>query len=244
MSHESEINACGLKSLIKHIIKSIAGLILIFNIMALIWVVLYSFIPIPVTKLMMIESKSQELKYQWRDLEEISGKLQLAVMCAEDQNFLIHRGLDFASIQKAEEANRKGKKMRGASTITQQVAKNAFLWPDRTWVRKACELYFTLLIEMVWSKERIMEVYLNVAEFGNGIFGAEAASQTYFKKSAIDLNVTQSARLAAVLPSPKRYSATSPSPYVQRRVSWIKNQMKYWGYEMTYDEEFVKEMIR
>ncbi len=192
---------------------------------------------------MVIESRSKEVKYEWKNLEDISGKLQLAVMCAEDQYFLIHQGLDFRSIQKASEANSKGGNVRGASTITQQVAKNVFLWPDRTWLRKASELYFALLIEMVWSKERIMEVYLNVAEFGNGIFGAEAASQTFFKKSAAELSTTQAARLAAVLPSPRKYSATNPSKYVQGRVTWIKQQMKYWGYKMTYDEDFVEKMI-
>lgn len=192
----------------------------------------------------MIEGQSKEIKYQWKDLEEISGRLQLAVMCAEDQYFLLHQGLDFRSIQKAEEANKRGGNVRGASTITQQVAKNVFLWPDRTWLRKASELYFSLLIEMVWSKERIMEVYLNVAELGDGIFGAEAASQTYFKKSAADISITQAARLAAILPSPKKYSAVAPSSYVQGRVDWIKKQMKYWGYEMTYSDEFVKKMVQ
>lgn len=192
---------------------------------------------------MLVEGKTKDIQYEWKDLEEISGRLQLAVMCAEDQYFLLHQGLDFRSIKKAEEANKRGGNMRGASTITQQVAKNVFLWPDRTWVRKACELYFALLIEIVWSKERIMEVYLNVAELGDGIFGAEAASQTYFKKSASEISVTQAARLAAILPSPKRYSAVAPSPYVQTRVDWIKKQMKYWGYEMTYDQDFVKKMV-
>jgi monofunctional biosynthetic peptidoglycan transglycosylase len=165
-------------------------------------------------------------------------------MCAEDQFFLLHEGLDFHSIKKAEEVNKQGGNMRGASTITQQVAKNVFLWPDRTYVRKAAELYFSLLIEMVWRKERIMEVYLNVAEFGDGIFGAEAASQVYFKRSADGLSITQAARLAAILPNPKRYSAVSPSPYVQRRVDWIQKQMWYWGYEMTYEPSFVKKMIK
>lgn len=192
---------------------------------------------------MVIEGRDKEIKYEWRSLDQISGRLQLAVMCAEDQYFLLHDGLDFRSIRKAEEANRRGGKVKGASTITQQVAKNVFLWPDRTWVRKAAELYFSLLIEMVWSKERIMEVYLNVAEFGDGIFGAEAACQAYFGRSAAGISVTQSARLAAILPSPKRYSAVKPSTYVQGRVDWIEKQMWYWGYKMTYDREFVKKMV-
>ena len=243
MSHVPEINGSQLKKVIKHIIKSVAGFVLLFNVLALAWVVIYAFIPIPMTKLMVIEGQTKEISYEWKDLEAISEKLQLAVMCAEDQYFLLHYGLDFGSIKKAEESNRNGGNVRGASTITQQVAKNVFLWPDRTWMRKACELYFTLLIEMVWSKERIMEAYLNVAEFGDGVFGAEAAAQRYFKKSAHELSTTQAARLAAILPSPKRYSAVSPSPYVQGRVDWIKKQMKYWGYKMTYDEEFVEKMV-
>lgn len=231
-----------MKKNVNHIIKSLAGFILLFNILTLIWVIVYSIFPIPITKLMVIESADKELKYEWRELEAISGKLQLAVMCAEDQYFLLHEGLDFRSIRKAEKSNKDGGKVRGASTITQQVAKNVFLWPDRTWVRKAAEVYFALLIEIVWSKERIMEVYLNVAEFGEGIFGAEAASKAYFGRSADQLSVSQAASLAAILPSPKRYSAVNPSPYVQSRIDWIKKQMWYWGYEMTYDREFVKQM--
>ncbi|MEO9484412.1 MAG: monofunctional biosynthetic peptidoglycan transglycosylase [Ekhidna sp.] len=222
----------------------IAGFVLVFNVLALLWVVLYSFIPIPLTKLMLIEGQSKEINYQWRSLEKISDQLQLAVMCAEDQNFLVHQGLDFQSISDAEKENKQGGRIRGASTISQQVAKNVFLWPGRTWVRKASELYFTLLIEMIWSKKRIMEVYLNVAEFGNGIFGAEAASQVYFKKSATEINRTQAASLAAVLPNPKKYSAVAPGRYVNRRIVWIKEQMKYWGNEMTYDEKLVKQRIQ
>ena len=193
---------------------------------------------------MLIEGRSKEISYEWRSLDQISGRLQLAVMCAEDQFFLLHQGLDFRSIKKAAEINEKEGNMRGASTITQQVAKNIFLWPDRTWVRKAAELYFSLLIEMIWSKERIMEVYLNVAEFGDGIFGAEAASQAYFKKSAAEIRITQAAGLAAILPSPKRHSVIVPSTYVQGRVDWIEKQMWYWGYEMTYDHEFVRKMVQ
>ncbi|MBV6648079.1 MAG: monofunctional biosynthetic peptidoglycan transglycosylase [Cyclobacteriaceae bacterium] len=225
-------------------LKTTVGFVLLFNIISLIWVIIYAFIPIPITKLMVIEGQEKDIKYEWRNLDQISGRLQLAVMCAEDQYFLLHNGLDFRSIKQAEEVNKRGGNMRGASTISQQVAKNVFLWPDRTYLRKAAELYFALLIEMVWSKERIMEVYLNIAEFGDGIFGAEAASQAYFKRSADGISITQAARLAAILPSPKRYSAVAPSPYVQKRVEWIKKQMWYWGYKMTYEEEFVKKMIK
>lgn len=221
-----------------------AGLVLIFNLSALIWVIIYGIIPIPITKLMAIESKSKEITYSWISLDQISGKMQLAVMCAEDQYFLLHYGLDYQSIDNAQVTNAKGARVKGASTITQQVAKNAFLWPDRDWVRKGAELYFALLIEAVWSKERIMEVYLNIAEFGDGIFGVEAASQHYFKKSAVDISTTQAALLAAILPSPKQYSVTNPSTYVQGRRDWIKKQMGYWGYQMTYDRAFVKKMVK
>ncbi len=193
---------------------------------------------------MVIESKKEDVKYTWTELEKMSGRLQLAVMCAEDQNFLLHEGLDFHSIKQAEQSNKKGKVVKGASTITQQVAKNVFLWPDRTWIRKLAELYFSLLIEIVWSKQRIMEVYLNVAEFGDGIFGAEAACQKYFNKSSEKLTLSQAAGLAAILPSPKKYSVVKPSAYVQSRSNWIKKQMWYWGNEMTYDEGFVEEMIK
>lgn len=221
----------------------VLGSVLIFNILALAWALIYRFSPIPTTKLMLLESKSYELKYHWVGLNEIADPLPLAVMCAEDQNFLLHFGLDFKSIEEAEARNEAGGKVRGASTITQQVAKNVFLWPDRTYFRKAAELYFALLIEMVWSKERIMEVYLNVAEFGKGVFGAEAAAQYYFKKSASKLTVHQAAQLAAILPSPKKYAVHNPSSYVQRRVRWIEKQMGYWGDRMTYDPAYVQKML-
>jgi len=228
----------------RKIIKYFAGAILLFNILSLIWVLIYRFIPIPITKLMVLEKRKAEVYYEWKNLEEISDKIQLAVMCAEDQYFLLHYGLDFASIDDAIKANSMGKKKRGASTISQQVAKNVFLWPGRDWIRKGTEFYFTLLIETLWSKERIMEVYLNVAEFGEGIFGVEAASKHYFKGSSSRLTTNQAARLAAVLPSPKKYSVLNPTSYVEDRVKWIKDQMKHWGYKMTYDEEYVRKMIQ
>lgn len=228
----------------RYFIKTAFAFLLLFNVLALLWVMIYAYVPIPVTKLMLMERQQKEIRYDWKDLEHLSSRLQLAVMCAEDQTFLLHHGIDFDAIESATEANKSGKKKRGASTITQQVAKNVFLWPDRTWIRKGAELYFALLIEMIWSKERIMEVYLNVAEFGDGIFGAEAACQTYFNKPAAKLTLTQAASLAAILPSPKRYSAVKPSRYVSGRIEWIKKQMWYWGNEMTYEKDFVKDMIQ
>ena len=169
-----------MKKIVFHIIKSVAGLVLIFNLLTLLWVSVYRVIPIPQTKLMFIESQNKEIAYVWVDLEQISGSAQLAAMCAEDQFFLLHNGLDFKSISDAEQKNLEGGNVRGASTLTQQVAKNVFLWPDRSWIRKGAELYFALLIEMVWDKERIMEVYLNVAELGDGVFGVEAAVSVVF----------------------------------------------------------------
>lgn len=200
--------------------------------------------PIPVTKPMVFDKQKGEIQYEWKAFEEISGKVQLAVMCAEDQLFLLHNGLDFDAIEDAMNSNMSGKHMRGASTISQQVVKNIFLSPGRDWVRKGAELYFTLLIETLWSKQRIMEVYLNVAEMGTGIYGVEAASKAYFKGSASELTTSQAASLAAVLPSPKRYSVIRPSAYVQRRTKWIKQQMRQWGYEMTYESEILTKMIK
>jgi len=170
-----------------------------------------------------------QTRHEWVPIEEISPYLQLAVICAEDQTFLSHSGFDRKAIEKALENNEKGKKLRGGSTISQQTAKNAFLWPGRTWFRKGLEAYFTLLIETLWSKERILEVYLNSIEMGDGVFGAEAASQYWFKKSAKNLRSENAAAIAAILPSPQRYRANPPGPYVARRTQWIVRQMRYYG---------------
>lgn len=187
----------------------------------------------PYTPLMAIRSIEGDSKYQtrhdWVPMEEISPNLQLAVICSEDQTFLSHSGFDRKAIEKALENNEKGKKLRGGSTISQQTAKNVFLWPQRTWVRKGLEAYFTLLIETLWSKERILEVYLNSIEMGNGIFGAQAASQFWFHKSAKNLSAQNAAAIAAILPSPQRYKANPPGPYVARRTQWIMRQMRYYG---------------
>lgn len=173
--------------------------------------------------------KDYQTRHDWVPMEEISPYLQLAVICAEDQAFLSHSGFDREAIEKALENNEKGKKLRGGSTITQQTAKNAFLWPGRTWFRKGMEAYFTLLIELFWSKERILEVYLNSVEMGEGVFGAEAASQYWFNRSAKNLRIENAAAIAAILPSPQRYKANPPGPYVARRTQWIVRQMRYYG---------------
>jgi monofunctional biosynthetic peptidoglycan transglycosylase len=165
----------------------------------------------------------------WRDYELISPQLALAVIAAEDQRFPEHNGFDFKQIQKAMDEAERGGRSRGASTITQQVAKNLFLWNGRSYVRKGLEAWFTLLIETLWPKQRILEVYLNIAEFGRGIYGAEAAARRFFHKPARNLSRAEAARLAAVLPSPRRYSADNPGPYVQRRQYEIEAQMAALG---------------
>ena len=176
------------------------------------------------------------LKRDYVDFENMSPNIRLAVMASEDQLFPDHNGFDIKSIKKALESNKKSKRVRGASTISQQVAKNVFLWQGRSWFRKGLEVYFTFMIELLWSKERILEMYLNVSEMGTGIFGVEAAAQKYFKKPASKLTRTEAARIAAVLPNPKKYKAEPASPYIARRTSWILNQMN----NLQGDEEVAK----
>ncbi|GHA77810.1 monofunctional biosynthetic peptidoglycan transglycosylase [Cognatilysobacter bugurensis] len=167
--------------------------------------------------------------YDWRDLDDMAAHVPVALVAAEDQRFAEHFGFDLDAIEKARKANARGRKVRGASTITQQTAKNLFLWSGRSWVRKGIEAWYTVLIEALWPKKRILEVYTNVAEFGDGVYGAQAAGQTYFDRDASRLSASQAARLAAVLPSPKRYSAARPGPYVKRRTRAIQRQMRQIG---------------
>ncbi len=197
-----------------------------FFILSIASVLLFRFAPIPVTPLMLlrcveqkIDGKDLRLKKDWTSIDQMSAALPLAAMAAEDQNFEEHNGFDFEAIKKAQVYNErhKGKKVHGASTISQQTAKNVFLFPSRSWIRKGFEVYFTLLIEVFWSKERIMEVYLNVIETGDGIYGAEAASQEYFHKPAKKVSVREAALIAAVLPNPRKWSASRPSAFVQRK---------------------------
>ncbi len=169
------------------------------------------------------------IAYDWRDFERISPQLPLAVIASEDQRFAQHHGFDLKAIAKARKASERGRRLRGASTISQQTAKNLFLWGGRSWVRKGIEAWYTLLIETLWPKRRILEVYANIAEFGDGVYGAQAAARTYFGKDASRLGPAEAARLAAVLPSPKRYSAARPGPYVQRRTRAIQRQMRQIG---------------
>lgn len=201
------------------------------------FVVFFRFVPVPVTPLMLIrcgeqvfDGKEVRLKHDWVSIDKISKNLALAVICSEDQNFLSHSGFDLKAIERSVDAVKRGaKRVKGASTISQQTAKNVFLWPGRSWVRKGFEVYFTVLIEFVWSKERIMEVYLNSIEMGNGIYGAEAAAKYYWHTNAQNLSRSQAATIAAVLPNPRKYSANPPGPYVQERIAWIMGQMGQWG---------------
>ncbi len=177
------------------------------------------------------------LKRDYVDFDEMSPNIRLAVMASEDQLFPDHNGFDIKSIKKAMSDNqKKNKRIRGASTISQQVAKNVFLWQGRSWFRKGLEVYFTFMIELFWSKQRILEMYLNVAEMGKGIYGVEAAAQNYFKKPASKLTRTEAARIAACLPNPKKYKVEPASPYVTRRASWILRQMN----NLEGDEEVEK----
>lgn len=172
---------------------------------------------------------SFRIAYDWRGLERLSPHLPVALVAAEDQHFARHHGFDLEAIAQARKHNVSGRRVRGASTITQQTAKNLFLWSGRSWVRKGLEAWYTLLMEVLWPKWRIIEVYANVAEFGDGVYGGQAAARTYFGKDAAGLSPAQAARLAAVLPSPKRYSAGRPGPYVQRRTRAIQRQMRQIG---------------
>ena len=192
----------------------------------------------PVTSAFMMErwlgatlsrEKDFSLHYRWTPWDKVSKQLPIALVAAEDQKFPFHHGFDLDAIQDAIEDAEDGDRLRGASTITQQVAKNLFLWNGRSFVRKGLEAYFTVLIEALWPKRRILEVYLNIAEFGDGIYGAAAASETFFHKTPAALGARESALLAAVLPNPKRLRADRPSGYVERRAAWIERQAAQLG---------------
>ena len=194
-------------------------------------VVIHRVVP-PLTTLLMVRQAAHgaSIDYRWRGLDDISPRLVDAAIAAEDSTFCRHRGFDMKAIERALKANERVEKrgrgrIRGGSTISQQTAKNVFLWPGRDWIRKGMEAGYTVLIETVWGKRRIMEVYLNVAEWAPGVYGAEAASRQWFGKSARDLTAREAARLAAILPAPRRYQAASPGPYVRRRASRIQAAM-------------------
>jgi monofunctional biosynthetic peptidoglycan transglycosylase len=189
-------------------------------------VALFRWVDPPFTAVMLEQPGDlADLSYSWVDRSEIAAAAARAVMASEDQRFLEHNGIDFVSLDKAFAEYRDGGDLRGASTITQQVAKNLFLWQGRSLARKALEAYFALLIELLWPKERILEVYLNIAELGPNVFGVEAAAQEFFGTHAVMLDVPQAALLAAVLPNPQRLSAARPSAYVRGRQAWIVSQV-------------------
>jgi monofunctional glycosyltransferase len=227
-----------MKKFLRRFWKFFKYFLLIYFGSTLLFVFLYRFINPPVTPLMLIRLAEQAYQGQtirltkdWISIEDMSPGLPLAAVAAEDNLFLEHSGFDFEAIQKAKEFNqkKKGKKVRGASTISQQTAKNVFLWPERSWVRKGLEAYFTVLIEFVWGKKRIMEIYLNVIETGKGIYGVEAASQTYFGKSAAKLTRGEAALIAAILPNPLKWNPSAPTAYILGRQQWILWNMNNIG---------------
>lgn len=217
---------------LKRTLRIVRNVILLFFITTIGMIVVYRFVPVYVTPLMVIRSVQNVLKgepaawhHRWVPAERISNHLAMAVIASEDNRFASHHGFDFVEIKKAMEENKTRKRPRGASTISQQTAKNVFLWPQSSWVRKGFEAYFTVLIELCWSKERIMEVYLNSIEMGRNIYGAEAAARRKFNTSAAKLTRSQCALIAASLPNPLRYDPAHPSSYMLRRQKQILKLM-------------------
>jgi monofunctional biosynthetic peptidoglycan transglycosylase len=198
------------------------------------FVILFKFVPVPFTPLMGIraleqkqDGKEMTCSHDWVPLEDISVNLQKAVIASEDGTFLSHNGFDFKALQKAYKNNSRGRKLKGGSTISQQTAKNVFLWQGRSYLRKGLEAYFTVLIEMFWGKERIMEVYLNSIEMGDGVYGVQAASQYWYSKDASQVSKREAAGIAAILPNPRKFKATNSSAYIERRKGRIMKHMNY-----------------
>jgi len=214
--------------------RFVLWMLLLFVVSSVVLVVSLRWIDPPASAFMIADridamtGQSYPLRHRWTDWERIATPMKVAVMASEDQSFPDHRGFDFKSIDKALEERERGR-VRGASTISQQVAKNLFLWSGRSWIRKGLEAYFTLLIEVCWPKQRILEVYLNIAQFGRGIYGVGAASEAFFRKQPARLNSYDAALLAAVLPNPIRLKANAPSRYVRSRQEWIVTQMRRLG---------------
>ena len=204
--------------------------------LSLFFVVFFKFVPVPFTPIMVIRAienkaagKEVFFSHDWEPIENISMNLQKAVIASEDGTFLKHNGFDFVAMQKAYKSNERGRRIKGGSTISQQTAKNVFLWQGRSYLRKGLEAYFTVLIEIIWGKERIMEVYLNSIEMGNGVYGAQAAAEHWYRKDASSLTPMQAAGIAAILPNPRKYSATSSSSYINRRKAKIVRVMRTVG---------------
>ena len=222
--------------MLRNLLQRVTKYLMWFALISAALVVVFRWVPPPGTALMVerkvnswVSGKPIDLQRSWRSWDELSDDLKVAVIAGEDQKFASHWGFDVMAIRAAFLHNEKGGTIRGASTLTQQVAKNLFLWSGRSYFRKALEAWFTALIEVFWSKQRILEVYLNSAEWDDGVFGAEAAAQHHFGVSAARLSRQQASLLAAVLPNPRNWSASRPSPYVLRRSSWIRQQMSQLG---------------
>ena len=199
-------------------------------------VIIFKWVPIPFTPLMItriiefkLDGNDAIYSHKWVPIEAISSNLQKAVIASEDGNFLKHNGFDFEAMQKAFKNNNKGRKLKGGSTISQQTAKNVFLWQGRSYVRKGLEAYFTVLIELIWGKERIMEVYLNSIEMGNGVYGAQEAARHWYSKTAINLTPKEAAGIAAILPNPRKFEASNSSSYISRRKDKIMRVMQHIG---------------
>ena len=226
----------GTTTLKNKLIRFVFKAMLWFFGLSLFFVVLYKFVPVPFTPLMAIravenklEGKENYFSHDWEPIENISTNLQKAVIASEDGTFLTHNGFDFTAMQKAYKNNERGRRIKGGSTISQQTAKNVFLWHGKSYLRKGLEAYFTVLIELIWGKERIMEVYLNSIEMGNGVYGAQAATQHWYRKDAVSLTKMQAAGIAAILPNPRKYSATSSSSYINNRKAKIVRIMRHIG---------------
>ena len=205
-------------------------------------VILFKFVPVPFTPLMIIRSIEQKLagkemtcSHDWISIDEMSKNFPKAVLASEDGNFIKHNGFDFKAMQKAFKSNNRGRKLKGGSTISQQTAKNVFLWQGRSYVRKGFEAYFTFLIELVWGKKRIMEVYLNSIEMGDGVYGVQAASQHWYGKNAANVTQIQAAGIAAILPNPRKYKASNSSNYINLRKAKIVRVMRRVG-KIVYDK--------
>jgi len=231
-----KISRMAKRSRIRRICYLLLKSALVLALLSILPVIAFRFVRPPVSALMVERrigswwgDSNYVPQYRWVRLDKIAPEMGTAVIAAEDQTFPTHRGFDWKAIHKAIDHNETSDRTRGASTLTQQTAKNLFLWSGRTWVRKGLEAYFTILLEVFWSKSRILETYLNIAEFGDGIYGVEAAAQRYFRKPAARLNSEEAALLAAILPNPRRYSVSRPGPYVRERQQWILQQIGQLG---------------
>lgn len=216
---------------LKRFLRILRNLIIFFLIVTILPVIIYKWVNPPITPLMLIrKTEGYSINKDWKSMKDLSPNLPLAAVSAEDDKFLTHHGFDFDALKLAFETNQKQDKMvKGGSTISQQTAKNVFLWPHRDYIRKGLETYFTFLIELFWSKERIMEVYLNIVEMGEGIYGSEAASQYYFKKPASKLNKQEAAAIIAILPNPRIFKVVNPSPRTQNYKGAIVRRMQKLG---------------